>query len=544
MPLAKKQIKPRQELLQIEKRIFRQNQQIINDSVEVYDPHFEQYRNRYTRSVKEYQRRAKLSQVENDMDKSRVILVGDYHTLDQSQRSFVRVLRSFFKNKGKNVVVAMEAIQKRHQRYLNQYLLDGIDQQTFVKKIGFKKHWFFDLWNNYAVIFDFLKYHQVPVFAVEAPGYEKKSLKERDEFMADEILSLAQLHPNEKIVVLVGDLHLAPQHLPKEIEKRAKKAKIKLPITTLYQNSANIYWHLSEKEMLDHTLVVKLRERSYCRMHTPPIIVQQSYINWLYHDEGNFDWIDSKSSFVNLVERIAQVLGLKLPKDYQNVEVYTCGDLGFMKLLSRKKEFSKTELQFIRRQIENSESYFLPAQRIAYIANVSIHHAAEEASHYIKTLMSGLEFPRSHKDAFYANVLHEALGFFGSKLINSKRKCGHLADFKMEKRYLEQMDLAPKRPVEYETAVLFIKHTQMQKRKELFHTNRISNLNSELFLSLSHALGYDLGDLLYFGFMDGQIDRETVQNLFCQPFPDDGEPGEVYLDLVKRLKGIKRPAKV
>ena len=140
--------KPRQQLLKIEKRIYQQNKAIINDSVDVPDPNFEKYLKSYRHSVKKYKRRSNIKQVLNDMNKSDVVLVGDYHTLDQSQRSFVRLLRSYFKEKSKDVIVCLETIQKRHQRYLTQFMLDGIDEQTFIKKIGFKKHWFFDLWQK------------------------------------------------------------------------------------------------------------------------------------------------------------------------------------------------------------------------------------------------------------------------------------------------------------------------------------------------------------------------------------------------------------
>lgn len=535
---------PRQELLQIEKRIYRQNQQLIEDSVDVYDPHFEDYQKHYRQQIKKYKRRATLKQVIDDIGRSKVVLMGDYHTLDQSQRSFVRFMRSTLKNKSKQIVVALETIQNRHQKYLDDFMLSKIDKDTFIRKIGFKNHWYFDLWPSYEIIFDFLKFHNVPTFGIETSSQEKRTLLERDDFMAEKIVSLAKRYPDKIIFVLVGDLHLAPKHLSKALRLEAKKQNIKLPVITLYQNSPQIYWTLSEKQQVDHTLIVKLSDKTYCRMNTPPIIVQQSYINWLYHEEGRFDWIDAKLSFLNIVERVAKVLDLKLPQDYENVEVYTCGDLSFMKFLRQKSKFTATELQFIRSQIESSQSYFLPEQRIAYIANVSIHHAAEEASHYLKILSSGIEIPRGHKDAFYANVLHEALGFFGSKLINNKRKCPRTQDFMAEKRFLENSGLRYDRPVEYEATLLFLEQMRLLKKKELFHTNKIKYWSQELFLRLSHALGYDLGDRLYYGFMSRDISKDHLKDLFLNPFTGEGEPGQIYQKTYRMVSRVKRPRRL
>lgn len=538
---------PRQELHRIEKRIYQQNQQIIRDSSEVIDKNFTRYENHYRRTTYDYQKTATVKELETLIKKSHVVLVGDYHTLDQSQRSFVRVLRSYFRSQDKNIVVALETIQNKHQRILDCFMASVISDKDFIKKIGFQKHWFFDLWENYTVIFDFLKYHAIPTYGIEADNAEKRSLKERDIFMAERIVELAQKNPDKVIFVLVGDLHLAPQHLPREIQRAARSGRggVSPPvILSLYQNSPTIYWQLSEKNLVDHTLLVKIRDGEYCRMHTPPIIVQQSYLNWLYHEEGAFDWIDAKASFVGIVERLATLLEIKLPADHDNIEVYTCGDLSFMRILRQGRLFNKKELRFIHGQVLRSQSYFMAKARVAYIANVSIHHAAEEASHYLKFLLSGLEKSRSHKDAFYANVLHEALGFFGSKIINAKRKCARLADFVAEIKYLKNAELVAKRPVEYETAVVFIENAKLARRGQVLPTQKITHLSQDLFLALTHALGYDLGDHLYYAFMAGQIGKEKIREVFLNPFEKEGEPGSCYLQLVKILKDVKRPPKM
>lgn len=551
---------PRQELHRIEKRIYQQNRQIIRDSSEVIDKNFTRYENHYRKSTCDYQKTATVEELEKLIKKSRVVLVGDYHTLDQSQRSFVRVLRSYFRHQDKNIIVVLETIQNKHQRLLDCFMASVISDKDFIKKIGFQKHWFFDLWENFTVIFDFLKYHAIPTYGIEADNVEKRSLKERDVFMAERIVELARQNPDKVIFALVGDLHLAPKHLPQAIQRAARKyVGVRLigpvrstgainhaptKIVSLYQNSPDIYWQLSEKNLVDHTLLVKIRDREYCRMHTPPIVVQQSYLNWLYQEEGAFDWIDAKSSFVGIVERLAALLEIKLPMDYDNIEVYTCGDLSFMRILRQGRLFNKKELRFIHNQVLRSQSYFMAKARVAYIANVSIHHAAEEASHYLKFLLSGLEKSRSHRDAFYANVLHEALGFFGSKIINAKRKCTRLVDFVAEIKYLKNAELVAKRVLEYDTAVIFIESAKLARRGQILPTQKITDLSQDLFLALTHAIGYDLGDHLYYAFMAGKIGKEKIREIFFNPFENEGEPGVLYLQLVKILRDVKRPPKM
>lgn len=537
---------PRAFILKLEKKLFAENKNAINEATVVEDPRFKQYWRRYKRAVATYRATCTMEDVFAAIDKARVVIVGDYHTLDQSQRSFMRLLRGYFERPVKNkVAVALETVQARFQKHLDAFTSGRSSAEVFIRKIGFKKHWFFDLWRNYQVIFDYLLYHRVPIRAIEADQRKKLSLLERDAFMARGIVKFAREFPKEKIFVLVGDLHLAPEHLPSELAKLARKEGIDLPLVTLYQNSPEIHWKLSEKGVVDHVDVVRVSSNEFCRMHTPPLIVQQSYLNWLYHEDDSFDWADAKASFLRLVEQVAQVVGLSLPADYENVEVYTCGDLSFLKTLKRKKMFTPKELSFIRDQVMHSESYFMPRARMAYIANVSIHHAAEEATHYLKVLTSGEEFPRSRQDAFYANALHEAIGFFGSKLVNAKRKCPRLADFTRDLAFLSGEGRAfPGKQLRMETATLFIQHAQGIKKSQLIHPNKVRDMSSRLFLSLTHAVGYDLGDHLYYGFMSGSVPKEIVRDLFTDHFEDEGEPGRMYLALTRLLKSVKRPPKV
>jgi hypothetical protein len=267
-------------------------------------------------------------------------------------------------------------------------------------------------------------------------------------------------------------------------------------------------------------------------------------LNWLTHEDDTFDWADAKVSFLHLVSRIAEIIGLVLPKDCEEVEVYTCGDLGFLKTIKKKKLFSRSEFSFIKEQVESSRSCYLSRARIAYIANVSLHHAAEEAAHYLKSLFCGEEFPRIRQDAFYAGILHEAACFFGSKLVNPKRKCSRLLDFKKDVRYFSSLTPTSDQQLSLKTADLFIKHASTVKSGKLIASSQVANLSSELFLWLVSAIGCDLGDHLYYGFMSGHIPKDIIQALFTERFEEEGEPGKIYLSLVRMLQAVKRPPKI
>src|SRR3990167_8461189 len=169
---------PQTELLALHRKLYRKNRQVIADSVIPEDRSFSAYEAAYKRAVAGYQKIADVSQVEEAMAKAQVIYVGDYHTLNQSQRSFLRVLRSFIKKSG-NFAIGFEIIQARHQKELNRYMSGKLSDETFLRKIGFREHWFFDLWENFRPLFDFARYHRIPIFGIEAET-EGGTLARRD----------------------------------------------------------------------------------------------------------------------------------------------------------------------------------------------------------------------------------------------------------------------------------------------------------------------------------------------------------------------------
>ncbi|MFH1874563.1 MAG: ChaN family lipoprotein [Pseudomonadota bacterium] len=533
---------PRQELLDLQKRLYKHNERLIESSIIVKESGFEAYEDRYRKNVRNYQQIVSHEEMIQDILKSDIIYVGDYHTCNQSQRSFLRILKNVVTKK-KNITIGLELIHHNFQEAIDSYLNGKITDSTFIAKTKLKEQWIFDLWSNFKPLFDFAKYHGLKIVGIDAAG-EKASLLQRDKASAKVLVDVLKKNSQTILFVFIGDLHIAPQHLPLEVNKLLKQMNLKKKELILYENSEPIYWKLAENGLDDKTEVVRLAGGNYCRMHTPPIVCQQSYLNWLEHEEGEIDYYDAKSNFLDLVERIAKFLKIKLGPEIDEIEVFTCGDISFLKKLRESKKFNKQELNLIKQQILSSESYYIAKTKYVYLANLSLNHAAEEAAHYLKSLCSGLEEPREYVDAFYANILHETLGFFGSKLINHKRKCFHEAEFKKLLEYLRTIDVPGERSLEKQTAELILEFKKYEKSGiPLLFTN-IYRQPMELFLATTHALGYMLGDRLYYAMVDHVVTKAAIKAMFFDPWLESGEPYETYMKLVKKLKGVKIPKRM
>lgn len=537
MPLS-----PRAELLAIQKRLWRLNRRFIERSILVREPGFGRYERAYRRAVRGYERAADQDEMIRAVLDAGIVYVGDYHTCHQSQRSFLRILKAVMKVDG-SFMVGLELLHKRHQRVLDDYLSGRISEETFLARIRLQEHWVFDLWGSFKPVFDFCRYHRIPMFAIDAAP-AGSDVRARDAASARLLANIARGHPGRRLFVFIGDLHLAPAHLPRDVAREMKHLGISCRALTLFQNSESIYWKLAEEGIDDRVEVVRLPDGNFCRMHTPPVICQRSYLNWLEHEEGEIDYADAKASFLELVDRLCDFLDLGLGAARDEVELFTSGDLSFLRRLAERGDFSKPEIHTIKRQILASESYYIAKAKIVYLANLSINHAAEEATHFIKGVSSGPEEPRDIADAFYANVLHEALGFFGSKCINHKRKCSHEKDFRGLLSYFKTVRVPPDRRLEYETAHLVLECKKLERRGRPLARAEIFKGRMDLFLSLTHALGYMLGDALYYGLMGRAVTKARVRELFLNPWAEEGEPAKVYLELLGRLKRVRIPKRM
>jgi hypothetical protein len=218
--------------------------------------------------------------------------------------------------------------------------------------------------------------------------------------------------------------------------------------------------------------------------------------------------------------------------------------LSFLKALKEDGSFSKTELKRIKDQILASESYCIPHKNYVYLGNLSLNHGAEEAAHYLKYLCAGRESPREPVDAFYANVLHEALGFFGSKIVNHKRKCFHEKEYVGLVSYLTSTKAPRERRLELEIALLVLRHRDLDKRGLPIRSRQFFRSRHDLFFGVTHGLGYMLGDRLYYAMIHDRVAKKEIRDAFYDPMRGEGAAYELYRRLLKKVRGVKIPKRV
>ena len=529
----------RSEIVDLHKEIFRRNQNQINSSVLEYTPAFQLYENRYKSYVQTYQRRSSINQLSGNLNRADIVYVGDYHTFPQAQRSFLRLLKHAATSRP--IAIALEFVQGRHQKKLDAYMNGSLSERNFLDAIEYQDHWVFGGWNSFKPIFDFAREHRSRVIAIDRKGRGPtgKTLTQRDQYSAKRINGYRKKNPDHLIMVLIGELHVAPCHLPEAVESLAVDQELTPPRQlSIYQNCEDIYWQLAEKGHEHTTEVVRVSSDEYCIINATPIVCQQSFLNWLELDDEMEPIAAPEVNFRNYANLIASFFDLPVANSIDDVEIATVVDLSFLARLKKRGDFSPGDMDQIKRQILSSESYYIPSAKMVYLGNLSLNHASEEATHFLRHICSKSLEPKHLVDAFYARALEEAVGFLGSKLLNHRRKCLHNPALERMRRNKSTTEFYR------EMARLILKHQRMLEGKRIRNSAQIFECDAEMFNAVTHIIGYQLGDRLYYGLIDGLLDKSEVRELFFDCFEEDGVAFSTFLYFFTRCKDIEVPERL
>jgi hypothetical protein len=149
-------------------------------------------------------------------------------------------------------------------------------------------------------------------------------------------------------------------------------------------------------------------------------------------------------------------------------------------------------------------------------------------------------------DRFYREAMTEALGFFGSKAINERRKV--VSDWSLRyflgtlrKQKVSDRDKAKT----VQVAKLLLTHHQLERRGAGLQAflNRFDRDVYRTRTSLAHTLatqlGYMLGNKLYYAVKKGYIPLSHIRQLFYQSWRDPGVAFQDYKDLSERLARLR-----
>lgn len=547
----------RRQLLRIQKESYRRKSREAKLTLEA-SAAVSRYGREYQRYLRSYAAISNWPEVSRKVAAAKVVYHGDYHPLRHSQRCILGMLQETAPKR--RLVLCLEMFHGADQKWLDAYLAGALEESAFLRRIRYAKKWAYN-WNPWKRILDFCREQNIPVLGINRETQNPEtSLAERDAYSAQVIGQAIIRYPDALVYVVDGDYHVAPNHLPAEVERRLAPLGVTPQKVILYQNAENLYWKLAEAGR-EETEVLQISDEAFCLMNSVPTTKLQSYLDWLhYAEEGYYpvrgNWAelsgeDYLAQIRSILKDLDQLLGLEFPEEkFSRLTVYSSRNLDFAEVIALHPSVKK-ELPRIQEKIRNGEGFLLEIQDeespsyIIYLQAASINQAAEEATHFLNVVLRGpLRGKLSPMDRFYREAVTEALGFFGSKMINERRKAVSewaLRAFLGKARKEGSESRARARMLRIGRFLLQHHHLERREAASEAFRRKFAAMYSEpgsMPHSAATQLGYMLGSKLFYAVKKGFLPLNLIRGLFSHSLEKSGEAFAAYMELSRRLQRL------
>jgi hypothetical protein len=444
------------------------------------------------------------------------VLIGDYHALPAAQRFAVSLLEQRVQPGDRPVVLGVETIFARDQHILDEWWRREISEAEFRERIRFDLDWGYE-WAPFYELMQAAREQAEAIYGLDCmPREDLRKIGARDRHAAHKIAEIRQKHPHAVIVVLFGESHLAPAHLPYQLRQQLPEERT----LTVLQNVDALYWRAAG-EQSGQVRAVEINENVICVFNSTPL---EKYENYRLHlsrwcreaGEGP----DLCPTVYNLIDSLAQFLEINRysahnttqPKFLMDMlpEVYGPSSHAFFHRLLARGKFDESQIAAIARRVEERGCVYLPHANVMYVHDFQMGYAAEEASRFLHHACrslperKGRELTGTHPDMFYASVLEHALGYFGSRVLYPARQAPEVEGAReLSRALLEEMAAA--------------------------------DLDGN-FATVSEELGYRLGSALYDVYIAGKMARSSVRHIFLAHLDEPGQAKEICWKLLEKLR--------
>ena len=528
---------------------------------------------KYLRDFREaylsYQRVISATDVRQQIAKAGTVLVGDYHALPNSQRYLASLLRDYDFHQ-RHVVLGLETIFSRDQHILDEWLRREIDEDELRQRIRFELDWGYD-WTPFYELLSAARDHGASICGLDCmPREDLRKIGARDRHAADKIAALRRQHPDTLIVVLFGESHLAPQHLPALLQQRLPAE----PMLIVLQNVDALYWHAAG-EARDHVEAVEVRnelrnggrENVLCVFNATPLEKYENYRLCLDrwgrsdHDRSAPDF---GPTLYNLIDGMVRFLGINQYSPHNTTqprllvdlmpEVHSRSSDALLRRLLSRKGFTAERRRSLLRQVRERGSVYLTPINAVYVRQFRMTSAAEDATRFLHQACRGLPNfangkvtetrvspgarPLDRDDAFYATVVEHALAFFGSRILYPARPALRDADL-AELFDVTREDLELQASLPFADAVDALDFLT-QHRAEDLRCSQAPACNGRKYEYIAEQLGYLTGNDLYDAYLEGRLTTAALRKLFLAHIELPGAARESYVQLRARLRPGQR----
>lgn len=516
-------------ILRLHKKIYRS---ILND-VSLLEKYKSKQTRRYEAAYRnEFRGNCYASTKEDllkDINNANIVFFGDFHTFPQSQKAALRLLKEITKVQAdKKIALFLECLFEGDQDLIDQFLRGEIDIHGLREGIRFSEKWPFP-WESYKHILLFAKEHGHKVITLNVPTDDQdNSLEYRDSFCAEKLALMNLSYPNHLFFVFIGDHHLAQSHLPSKTRRAFSAKNMDYRSVCIFQNEPSIYWRFAKRESIPSHEVVKLSGQRYCIINSTPWIKLQSYRDWL---EGNFldsatleeedsDEDESAPSNADLLESVNHFANLILESLQISAPIHsdvTLLTLENMPLSAEyRKKFFSHEVKAFSYAFLLNRPLLLARENVLFVPSSSANDLAEAAALLVRhSLQTEESLDFNPKKNMAQLILHAARAYFGSKIVNPRRKCNTPLDVRIFLASTRERRLSPQEHFKRRSFQWALKNLEwlLEDRSDLYPAkgNQFNTANG---LECARVVGSVLGEHLFLALKKDRVDLTVIRDFF------------------------------
>ncbi|HYL16085.1 MAG TPA: ChaN family lipoprotein [Terriglobales bacterium] len=490
-----------------------------------------------------------------------IVLIGDYHALPGSQRFAASLIEEVARGTERPVVLGLETVFSRDQHILDEWLRNEIELDELRERIRFDLDWGYE-WEPFSNLLGMARQHAQAIYGLDCmPRQDLRKIGARDRHAAAKLAEIRQRHPDALILVLFGESHLAPNHLPQLLRDRLAGERL----LTVLQNVDTLYWKAAG-ESCDRVEAVRVAQDVICIFNATPLEKYENYRlcldRWSQEGAGT---PDLSPTIYNLIDGLLRFLGINLYSSHNTTQprflvdslpevCCSNSDVPLHKLLSRKG-MTEHEKKAMLRRVEEGGSIYLPHLNTFYIREFQMMHAAEEAARFLHHACRGLPLrangnglsAEGGEDRFYTRALENALGYFGSRVLYPGRPAVRESEL-YELYDHTREDVEQQTTFEFQEFIRMVDflalhrgfernaRRYMQRPKPIAEGLQYEGAKLDY---VTRQLGYMLGSDLYDAYLEGRVTRRFLKGLFLLHLEQAGAAAAAYFATVRKVRAAK-----
>ncbi len=532
----------------------------VEREIRAHDPNARRkYLRDFAAAFRSYESVLDESALQEALRSADIALIADYHALPGAQRCAANLLEARALPGDRPVVLGVETVYSRDQHILDEWWRREISAEELRSRIRFDTEWGYD-WAPFYELLVTAREHAEAIYGLDCmPREDLRKIGARDRHAAAKIAEIRSRHPSAAVLVLFGESHLAPQHLPARVRGLLPDQRV----LTVLQNVDALFWRVSG-EQADRVPAVRVDADTVCLFNATPLEKYESYRLYLDRWQREDSAADLAPTLYNLIDALASFLGIERYSSHNHTqprflvdllpEIYSSASLSSLRRRLERRGVPLPEIEARLIRLEETGCLYWPEINALSVHEFHMVSASEAAARFLYAACQGIPQIRAavYTDvdscsAFYATVIEHALADFGARILDPARATLRESDLH-QMSDLSREDLERATGLDPELSAQFVDlalwHRDLESTLstfELFQQSIVAEIPALPEAAfLARLLGFLLGADLYASYLEGRATPARIRRLFLTPHHSLEAAPQAYFALVRSLRRSRR----